>query len=239
MTEKEYIEFLEAVAGEYISLDHGHPHWGPEGPSYLLDHIDELTSLARFVKIAEERTGNELLLKALGSDLEHVGFRLQSVVNALDETGINEALDAYGETILANFRGSVVPEEDLNILRRAGIEHPEAVMRLVEVRAEYFSKLAATRDFRPSSVIKTAKSELETASKQLQAEASNNEKKPRKWFKGISKVLAGGAGALGNVLLGVGAIPVATPIGAAAVLSSCTGAIVLIGDGLEAIRGND
>ncbi len=236
MTEKEYIEFLEALAAEYVGLNRSKMLLRKSG--YFRESMDELLSLARFVKVAEERANTKnVVLKALGSELRTVSWH--TVSNILEDTGINEALDAYSDTLLANFRVSVVPKEDLDILRLAGIGNPEAVMRIVEVQARNLSKLAATNDFQLSSAVASAGGELHKVGKKLEATASNEEKKPRKWFKGLGRVLAGGAGVLGNVLLGVGAIPAATPVGAAAVLGSCTGAIVLIGDGLEAIRGTD
>ena len=77
-----------------------------------------------------------------------------------------------------------------------------------------FAELAATKDFKASITIQSAKDELVEASIILSKPAE----KPIKWSKGISKILAGGAGAIGNVPLSAGMIPVAAPVGAAAVL---------------------
>lgn len=237
MEEKEYLEFLEAVAVEYIWLRRYERPWHIAEFDWLNRSLDELTSIADLSRIVGERRENELLRRALGSELKRVGW--DAVHRALDERGITEALDQHGEALLGGFRRSVVPEADLAILRRAGVEHPEAALRIAEERARIFARGAATRDFRASNVLQSAGRELKKAGAELESESEAPSKRSRKWFKGISRILAGGAGALGNVLLGVGTLPAAAPVGAAAVLASCTGGLVLIGDGIEALRGNE
>ena len=111
-----------AVAADYVRLDREPRLWGQEGAVYIRRPLDDLTPLAQFVKVTEKRPPKELLFLALGSELEHVAWYY--VVRTLDHTGISEALDAHGETLLANFQCSVVPDEDLDILRQAGIRHP-------------------------------------------------------------------------------------------------------------------
>ncbi len=240
MNEREYVEFLEAVAAEYIRLEdirlyllQGH---GYEGIPYI---ADDLVSTAQLARIVGEKQGrNELLRRALGSELKRSYWR--AVEDILDMSGVTEALDQHGEALLSDFQRFVVPEADLDILRRAGIEHPEAALRIAEERARVFARRAARRDFRASNVLKSASQELKKAGDELDPpDGSKPPNKPRKWFKGISRILAGGAGSLGNVMLGVGIIPVAAPVGAAAVLGSCTGGLVLISDGIDALRGND
>lgn len=240
MNEREYLEFLEAVAVEYIRLK--------EVSFYMNIHVDDLASTAQLARIVgEQRRENELLQRALGSKLNEISSQeppTQSstwgtVTRVLREVGVTEALDQHGEALLGSFRRFAVPEADLDILRQAGIAHPEAALRIAEERARVFAKLAATRGFRASEVLQSAEQELKRAGDELYLPGNTPSKKPQKWFMGISKILAGGAGSLGNVMLGVGVIPGAAPVGAAAVLGSCTGGLVLIGDGIEALRGNN
>jgi len=235
MEEKAYLEFLEALASEFIQLKRLRRRHLEDYHAWLSSRVDYFSNIALLAKIAGELMYNDLLRKALGSDLKKIDWPV--VFHTLDEVGITDALDEYGETLLRGFRSSVVPDADLVILYRAGVENPEATLRLAEEKARTFAKWAETKDFVPSNIIKSVEIELEKASNELESEGNNNPKKPRKWFKGISRILAGGAGAIGNVLLGIGTIPTTAPIGAAAVLGSCTGALVLIGDGIEALSG--
>jgi hypothetical protein len=230
MNDKEYVEFLEAVAAEYLRMG---------GPAPSRNYVDELAANAQLARIVgEKRRENELLRRALGSELKQINW--EDVEYFLDETGVTEALDQNGEALLGDFRRSVVPEADLEILRQAGIVHPEAALRIAEEQARVFARRAEFRDFRASNVLRTAGNEIKKAGAELDPpEGKEPSKKPRKWFKGISRILAGSAGSLGNILFGVGIIPVAAPVSAAAVLGSCTGGFIFIYDGIEALRGTD
>jgi hypothetical protein len=243
MNDKEYVEFLEAVASEYIRLNDVGQYWRLAVPDqgYFTDPVDNLASMAQLAKLLGERQQsgrprgtqeNELLLRALGSELKKGGW--DAVERMLDECGVTDALDQYGEVLLSDFRRFVVPEADLDILRRAGIERPEAALRIAEEQARAF----ATR--RASNVLLSAGQELKKAGAELDPpKGKKPSKKPRKWFKGLTRMLAGGAGCLGNVVLGMGIMPVAAPVSAAAVLGSCTGGFIFICDGIEALQGKD
>jgi hypothetical protein len=237
MDEKEYFEFLQAVATEHIRLERLRQLY-PDAAAQLQQQLDELASLARLTKAVADREKNEPLQRALAVELQQQ-HAWEAVPRAFDETGLTEALNQHGEALLRGFRRSLVPEADLDILRQAGIDHPEAVLRLAEERAQVFARRVATREFSASQVLQSAEMELRQAASQLAMPTPAPIRKPRKWFKGLTRILAGGASAIGNVLLGIGAIPTAIPVGGAAVLSSCTGALVLIGDGIEMLRGNE
>ncbi len=234
MTDDEYIEFLEAVAAEYVRLSWDSDVAGPN--SYgLQNELRKLSEAGAIARLAADTQENERLSAALREALVRASFEFVS--STLDQSGVLEAMDSYAEPLIKYFRPSVLPFQDLEILHRAGIENPAAALRLAQQRAPHFARLAEGRDFLPSAVLAQAAQQLGRVEQSLKGSQSSSNRKPRKWFKGITRILAGGAGAAGNVMLGAGLIPVAAPVGAAAVLGSCTGALVLIGDGIEALRG--
>ena len=238
MKRKQDLNCLECVAAEHVTLEHLSKS---ESSPRLRAIFEDLTSLALLAKVTQLRGDSEELQQELGSALNKVNF--VTIEKTLEQCGVSDAVSEHGETIFGEFRSSAIPREDLIFLRRAGFDDPECTVALLESKARQLQLAAKSPDdLTVKAICSSAKKALNKAGSDLTGQDSRSKtapKKPRKWFKGISRVLAGGAGAAGNVMLGMGTIAAAGPIGAAAVLGSCTGALVLMGDGIESLRGND
>src|SRR5207247_11331967 len=98
---------------------------------YLSQELDHLASVSRFVRVVRDRSGDgdAPLRNALANELRNT--RLDPVIKALDDTGVLDALDEGASIVFANLRRSVIPEEDIHFLRRAGVEDPEAEITII------------------------------------------------------------------------------------------------------------
>lgn len=95
---------------------------------------------------------------------------------------------------------------------------------------------------RPSEVLGQARKHVEALAEVLETtdeegDSTNGRAKPRKVFTGISKILGGAVTGLGNVLLGVGALPSTGPSSLHLVIGSCGLAIAAVGQGIGDLRG--
>ena len=234
MTDAEYRKFLHALAQEYLRTVWMAKYRHPLECHRWLHAYEEISKAGALASVAADRPTNETLTGVLIQEIE--GLPWWAVTEALDETGAREAFSAYGVEAMREFRRSVLPEEERRILQQAGIRDPDAVLLLMETRARQLAD-RAEGNHAIANLPEQGREELTRATNRLGAPNEPDGRRRRKWFKGITRILAGGAGAIGNVLLGLGTLPSGTPVGGAAVLGSCTGALVLIGDGVEALRG--
>ncbi len=231
MTDEEYKEALDAIYRKYVRVWRAIHH--PEGLSRLYYKIERLASTSRFALVVAERTENVELYAPLGEAIMYSYLNL-----GMEDSGVLDALDAHTRLIFSGLRRSVIPDADLDYLRLAGIVEAEAeVVLLIRYARDELSKSEQV----PSKIVAEAEKQLECVAKELKATSKNqnseNVKKPAKLFTGISKILAGGITAAGNLLLGVGILPGPGPATGHAVIGSCALAIAAIGQGIGNIRG--
>jgi hypothetical protein len=237
MNDKEYGEFLEAVGKRYLRLHRASRWFHPEGIGHLHYDIERLASTARLVHAVEERSNETAWYGPLSKELKNT--YIQNVTNLLDAAGIIDALDEHGELIFSNLSRELIPDEDIALLHRAGVEEPEAEVTIV---IQELRQSARSRDIRASSVLREASKKLEEAAKQLSPVESNSddekaEVKPRKYFTGIGRILSGGIVGAGNLLLGIGTIPASGGATAGAVIASSALAVGLVSQGIGDLRG--
>ena len=270
MTDEEYLQFLESIGNEYLRLDAVNEIFHPMKNEPMRD-FNRMLKAARTARFSEEHWNREEIYRLLKSDIH--SYQMKRVYELLEETGVLDALDDYGDIIFPNLTREVIPDEDLKILVKAGERNPDALIQLAISRAKIFTQSKENYNSKKqiaSSILKDACIELENAyndieklsdkfSKKLTIEETYpdweerekkiellNEEIPlkpkkRKWFGGIARIIAGGASATSNVLLGVGMISTGggAPIGTAAIIGSCTASLVLVGDGIDKVRGAD
>lgn len=233
MTDEEYLEFLSAIYRKYVRVWKSIHH--PEGLSHLHHEIERLASMSRFAQVVAERTEHIELYGALGAEIKYTYLS-----HTLEESGVLRALDAHYEEVFGGLRRSAIPDVDLEYLQLAGFTDPEAEIVLIIRYAK--DRLSRSQQL-PSGIVSMAHQELKRIGSDLESSAKEGEpkrprpEKPRKLFTGVSKVLAGGVTAAGNLLLGVGAIAGAGPATTHAVIGSCALAVAAIGQGIGDLRG--
>jgi hypothetical protein len=233
MTDEEYREFLDAIYQRYVRAWRSIHH--PEGLSHLHYKIERLASMSRFARAIAERADHVELYAALGSEIKY-----SYLSHTLDESGILDALDAHAEEVFAGLRRSAIPDVDLEYLRLAGFDKPDAEVVLI---IRYARSRLASSERSPKQIVSQANEELERLGEALESSAKSDNlkeegrKKPPKVFNGISKILAGGVTAAGNMLLGLGALGRPGPAAGHAVIASCALAVAAIGQGIGDLRG--
>jgi len=235
-TESEYRAILEAIAKKYLKPFRLGRHFHPEG-DHLQYVLDEMVKSALFVKVVQDRCDNLDLYKPLGEELQY-GAHMNDVRYAFERSGVQEALDENQAAIFEDLSPAVIPAVDIELLRKSGFDEPEAELLLICL---YARKHLISRDYRPSSILNNAETEIRNAAQELlkvDPDSKNDTvKKPRKWFNGIGKILAGGITGLGNLLLGIGSIPSAGPASTHVTIGSCALAIGAISQGIGDLRG--
>lgn len=237
MTDEEYRELLDALGRRHLRLGVLDRH-GPMGELHHLAYdLDRLSSLSRFVKVVAERSEDRRLYKPLGDELENA--YIGSVTHAMERAGVIDALDDAAAVVFQNLRRSAIPDEDQEILRRAGVEDPEAEITLI---VHYTRHHVGMQDMHPSTITATAEEEAKRIGKRLQQMGESTEdefkasKKPRKLFIGIGRILAGAVTGAGNLLLGAGTIAAPNPALAYAVIGSAALAIGSMSQGIGDFR---
>jgi len=237
MTDEEYVEFLNALGKRYLRLGRLEL-CHPKGSGFIHDQIERLASLARFARVVSERPDKVALYRPLGRELKY--SYLGEARRVLADSGVLDALDEYADEVLGRLSRAVIPDYDVELLRHAGFEEPEAEIVLL---VHYARSRIAGHQQRPSEVLRRAQEHVEGLAEVLEttepeAESSTSVKpKPKKVFTGISKILGGAVTGLGNVLLGVGTIPSAGPSSLHLVIGSCGLAIAAVGQGIGDLRG--
>jgi hypothetical protein len=95
----------------------------PEGDE-LLYAIGTLSSTAKFARAVAERSENADLVNALSKELDN--WYVQHVIDEMRESGVLSALDEAPDITFAEFRRGAIPDEDVRLLRDAGVDDPEA-----------------------------------------------------------------------------------------------------------------
>jgi predicted signal transduction protein with EAL and GGDEF domain len=163
VTDEEYRELLDALGRRHLRLGVLDRH-GPMGELHHLAYeLDRLSSLSRFVKAVAERSEDRRMYRSLGDELGNAYIR--SVTEEMERAGVVDALDDAGAVVFQNLRRSAIPEEDREILRRAGVEDPEAeISPIVHCMRHH----VGTRDTRASTIATTAEEELKRIAERLQ-----------------------------------------------------------------------
>jgi hypothetical protein len=238
VTDEEYREYLTALAQKYLDvLALQNPKMGEE----LAYEVERLSSIARFVRTMSERSANQVLLKEAAGEIANAYAYVSGVIDAMERSGILAALDEAPEITFGNLRQSAIPSEDAELLRRAGVEHPEAEITLIVHYAR--RQFSGRQETPPSEIALRAKDELKRAGARLGELASEEKsseepvRKKRKLFNGVGKILAGTIAGAGNLLLAVGTIVGPNPATAYGVIASSALAVGSIGQGIGDLRG--
>jgi hypothetical protein len=235
----EYVEFLKALGTRHLRLGRLE-RCHPKGSGYIHDQIERCASLARFARVVSERPDKVDLYRPLGRELKHSYNHLGEARRVLADSGVLDALDEYTDEVLGQLNREVIPDYDVELLRHAGFEEPEAEIVLF---IHYARSRMVGHQLRPSEVLRTAQERVEAMAEALETtdpepeSPTSAQAKPKKVFTGISKILGGAVTGLGNVLLGVGAIPSAGPSSLHLVIGSCGLAIAAVGQGIGDLRG--
>lgn len=235
MTDEEYREYLSALARKYVRpIWRRHMH--PEGDE-LLYAIDQLSSTAQFAKAVSERSGNAELVIALGKELD--SWYVDHVVEEMRRSGVLSALDEAPDITFGELRRNVIPEEDIRLLRGAGVDDAEAEITIL---IHYARKRLANREVIPSATVESAREELKNATERIakfsdSSSGNRVEQKKKRLFNGIGKILAGTVTAAGNLLLATGTIIAPNPATAYGVIGSSAIAVGSICQGIGDLRG--
>ena len=238
MTDDEYREYLSALAEKYLRVTNlGHFH-GLKGE--LGYEIERVSSTARLAKAVEEHTGDPALVNSLASALSNT--YVDSIVQAMDRSGVLAALDESPEISLGELRRSAIPDADIQFLRDAGVGSPDAEITLL---VYYARKRFRDRspEITPSEIAYRAQDELRNAANRIpqitseKDSSSHTERKKRKLFNGIGKILAGLVPGAGNLLLATGTIMPPNPAMAYGVIGSSALAVASLGQGIGDLRG--
>jgi hypothetical protein len=217
MTDDEYREWLQMLARKHLQLD----DFPLMPPGFLEQHVERMSSIARLTRAVKDRSENEMLISGLAKELRDA--RVDSITQALEGAGVLSALDELPELTFGQLRRSLIPNEDVRMLSRAGVSDPEAE---IEIIIQYARLRLAHPDTHPSKIVYSAQAELARAADYLEhgpegrpkrgapeAPGSIEQKKikiepqkKRKIFNGIGKVLGGAIAGAGNLLLAAGAI---------------------------------
>ena len=240
MTDDEYREYLNALAAKYLRASdlvwHFHGLKGELGYE-----IERLSSTARLARVVAERSEDPALVNTLAQALQNT--YLDGVIAAMDSSGVLAALDEAPDITFGQMRRSAIPAEDVRFLRDAGVEDADAeITLLIHYSRQRFGERQA--ELVPSEITHRAQDELRNAGTQLQQavlpppDSSNrSERKKRKLFNGIGKILAGTVTGAGNLLLATGTILAPNPATAYGVIASSALAVGGICQGIGDLRG--
>lgn len=248
MTPDEYRDLLKALAAKHIRaprFDQNRPpfHDGDQW-LHLLDDVSALARLANAV--AADRRQDEQLLHVLRRRLAEES-PVELATSMMDEVGILDALDDAQSLVFGNFSRSAVPEEDIELLRRAGFSNAEIEV-LLALAVEYAHKMAEERNkfgrwSGPRGPLESTSEILEDAVKALReateklGQVPEPPKKKRKLFNGIGKLLGGSVMGIGNALVATGTILAPNPATGSIAIASGAGAVVSMMAGIGDLRG--
>jgi hypothetical protein len=227
LTPGEVEELLAALARTYLK-----PYELATRSPELRDGVERLLATSRFLRAVSDRPDNSVLSGELGREIEMAP--VSQVIDGLRDVGMLDALDNAPRALYANLPRTAIPREDLDLLRRAGVEDPEAELTLMLYRARDF---AAANEI-PSEVVLQAGEILKRQGGQMRnTNIDVPQPKKRKLFNGIGKILTGLVTGAGNALLAAGTI--AAPNPATAFLAIGSGAIAIgsVSQGVGDLRG--
>ena len=238
MNGKEYREFLAAVEKRHVRI--AHPFYGLDGVLSLKWQIERLTSQARLIHALEGRHEETAwyppLRNALGNRLL---VPVEWVADIMHQAGITAALDEHGEIIFSSLSREFIPNEDIALLQSAGLYDAEAEVTII---IHHLRQTARSRGILASTVLSEAPARLNDAIETLpmvvsDAGTKETEKKPRKYFTGIGRILSGAIAGAGNLMIGIGTIPASGGATAGAVIASSALAVGLMSQGIGDLRG--
>ena len=242
MNDDEYRDYLLSLARIHLNVMRLYSSRPTGGTVERLAYaIERLSSLSRLLRAVRDRSENQVLISEFVDELRGINEEdlVSQIIEAMEDAGILAALDEAPEVTLANLRRSAIPDEDIHMLARAGIDHPEAEMSVVIQRAR-FRWIFYTKEL-PSNVIRQAPQELRHAAEILadaaRPEGPETAPRKRKLFNGIGKVLAGSVAGGGNVLLALGTIVAPNPATAFGAIGSSAWAVLYISQGIGDLRG--
>lgn len=227
MTDEEYVDLLKAAADEYIRLSEFERLKISQRP---LNHaVDRLSSTARFARVVGDRTENAELCNMLANELSDRCQDYDDVVDAVETTGILDALRLGDGIIIRELRPGALPADEMEHLRRSGVENPESLIKLIAAIARSSYSNSKT----PETIFKEGRNKIGFAINSLPVPSPNSgPQRNRKICSGISRILGGAVLAGANIW---GAV--ATGGAAAAALGSVGASVVFIGEGIGNLRG--
>jgi hypothetical protein len=110
MSDEEYLAWLAALARKHLLL-------GKLTRPTVERAVERLSSAARFAKVVRDRIDSSQLVKELAEELREVN--VNQVVDALDNTGVLDALDELPEVTFGQLRRSAIPEDDARPIDRS------------------------------------------------------------------------------------------------------------------------
>src|SRR5438552_768175 len=218
MTDGEYTAFLNALAGKHLrailnrELD----------ATYIQRELERLSSAARLLKVAG-RSSDGALIQSLFDELGKYPVELAGRI--MEESGILDALDDAPSLVFGQFRRSVIPAEDIELLRRAGYTDDEIEVFLA-IAVERAHVIAAEAEHKarpnlPSEIFGRAEEAFARAAGILRGPKEPvQERKKRKILNGLGKILGGAIAGVGNVLFVVGTIAAPNPATAYGAIAS-------------------
>src|SRR5262249_27198325 len=114
MTDDEYKQYLAALAARHVSAG----QQGPKADDLLRREIARISTLSRLVEDARDHTHDTQPSNLVVNELAQ--SPVDSVKNAMETTGILDALDEAPTVTFGEFRRNAIPEEDFKILRHLG-----------------------------------------------------------------------------------------------------------------------
>jgi hypothetical protein len=227
MTDQELEQLLTALARKHLK-----PRLLASVAPALRDNVERLLSTRRFLRVVADRPENPGVYQALGTEIETAPA--QPVVDSLRDLGILDALDDAPRQLFANLRRTAIPNEDLSILLRGGVEDPEAELTLLL----YFVRELAISGEAPSKIFEEAVRALKNEGEQLKTnQVDVAPRNKRKMFNGIGNLLMGLATAGGNALLLAGTVVAPNPATGYAAIGSAAVAVGAVFKGLGDLRG--
>lgn len=227
MSDEEYRDVLSLLASRFFRPS-------AVKADFLREQIERFTSLSLLVEASKSNLDNSEIVHALADTLSKT-FTCK-VIDVMDESGVLDAIDEMPETVFSELRRSVIPSEDIQLLRRAGIVEPEAEITIV---IQYAKKLKYKDKL--TQRVHEADNALHKAAKLLKNDARNdyerdNElptKHKRKIVTAVGRILAGTITGAGNILLGMGIIVAPNPATGYAIIGSSALSVMNICQGID------
>jgi hypothetical protein len=190
---------------------------------------------------------HDVLVNQLAGELERSSKDVAEILAVMERCGVLDALDEAPRTTFGEMRASAVPREDLDMLRRCGVDDPEAEIEIVTqyCRTEVYPFWSRPRHAAlPSTQLERAPDTLMRAARLLRSAPEPSPPagvvappKKRKIFNGIGKILSGAVAGAGNVLLVGGTIVAPNPATGYGAIASSAIAAGSIFQGIGDLRG--
>ena len=131
-------------------------------------------------------------------DAVHDGVRFSN--RLVDESGIQDCLDAHYDQIIQGLMPKHFPPEELRVLREGGSADPEAdlagilaMLKAKERRQQRLSEQSLISNQLESTAARLAADETEFRKVSNDETKETRPKRPRRWFKGLGQIGQGAA----------------------------------------------